>query len=565
MAPLTFYRTLSARRRRQLALLLALMVAGAVAEMITIGAALPFLALIAAPEQAQRFPAVAGWVESIGGDPVLAASLLLAGAAMAGAAIRVMLTWYTHRFVTAVGHDLASGIFSRMLRQPYVAYLRRSSSEILSGVEKVQQVVNDILLPGMQGLSAAVIALAIMVLLCLIDPFASLLAAGIVAAVYAAVSLANSGRLRRNSAILSEAAIARVKVVQEGLGGIRDVVLDRSQPLFEETFRRADARYRRAQSLNAFIAVAPRFIVEAAGIIAIVLIAWMMSRQPGGVAAAIPVLGALALGAQRLLPLMHQTYVGFSLGIGNFRLLRDVAALVETPIMEEGADVMPLPFERSIRLRSVGFGHSDGSFALADVSLEIARGSRIGIAGPTGSGKSTLLDLLMGLVEPDSGEVLIDGKPLDGGTRGRWRAQIAHVPQAVYLADDSIGANIAFGVAPDAVDHDRVRLAATTAQLDGFIDGLPLGYETRVGERGIRLSGGQRQRVGIARALYKRASVLILDEATSALDDATETAVLGAIMALGAEITIVMIAHRLSTLAGCDRIIRLKEGRIATP
>jgi ATP-binding cassette, subfamily B, bacterial PglK len=564
MAPLTFYRMLSPRRRRQLALLLTLMVAGAVAEMITIGAALPFLALIAAPGEAGRFPTLTGWIERIGGDPLLAASLLLAVAAVAAAALRVALSWYTHRFVTAVGHDLASGIFSRMLRQPYVAYVRRSSSEILSGIEKVQQVVNDLLMPAMQALTAAFIAGAIMVLLCLVDPFALLIAAGIVTAVYAGLSLANRERLRRNSAILSDAATARVKVVQEGLGGIRDVILDRAQPLFEERFARADARYRRAQSLNTFIAAAPRFVVEAAGIIAIVLIAWLMSRQPGGITAAIPVLGALALGAQRLLPLMHQAYSGFTLGIGNVRLLGDIAALVDAPIAGDDAGGTSLPFERSIRLRSVAFGHPDGSFALADIGFEIARGERIGVAGPTGSGKSTLLDLVMGLLEPDSGEILIDGTPLDAGTRGRWRAQIAHVPQSVYLADESIAANIAFGIAPAAVDHERVRSAAAIAQLDGFVTGLPQGYETRVGERGIRLSGGQRQRVGIARALYKQAPVLILDEATSALDDATEAAVLDALMALGG-ITVVMIAHRMSTLAGCDRIIRLEEGRLARP
>lgn len=565
MVPSTFYRMLSPRRRRQLGLLLALMVAGAVAEMLTIGAALPFLALIAAPAEAGRFPTLAGWVERIGGDPVLAASLLLVVAAVVAAALRVTLSWYTHRFVTAVGHDLASGIFSRMLRQPYVAYVRRSSSEILSGIEKVQQVVNDLLMPGMQGLTAAFIAGAIMVLLCLVDPFALLVAAGIVTAVYAGLSLANRERLRLNSAVLSDAATARVKVVQEGLGGIRDVILDRAQPLFEERFARADARYRRAQSLNAFIAAAPRFVVEAAGIAAIVLIAWLMSRRPGGITAAIPVLGALALGAQRLLPLMHQAYSGFTLGIGNVRLLGDIAALAEASVDEDDRGGVPLPFEQSIELRSVGFGHPESSFALAGIGFQIGRGERIGVAGPTGSGKSTLLDLIMGLLEPDSGEILIDKSPLDAGNRGRWRAQIAHVPQSVYLADESIAANIAFGVSPAAVDHERVRLAAATAQLDGFVTGLPQGYETRVGERGIRLSGGQRQRVGIARALYKQAPVLIFDEATSALDDATETAVLNAIMALGTEITVIMIAHRLSTLAGCDRIVRLADGRLAEP
>ncbi len=567
MEPLAaLYRTLGPRRRRQFALALALMLAGAVAELLTIGAALPFLALIAAPEQLARFPAVGRWVSLIGGDPVLAASLLLATAAVAAAAVRVLLAWYTHRFVTAVGHDLAARIFARMLRQPYAAYVRRSSSEILSGIEKVQQVVQDILQPGMQGMTSGFIALSIMILLCLIDAFAALSAAAFVILIYAVVSYFNRGRLRRNARILSEAATARVKIVQEGLGGIRDVILDRSQPLFEDSFRRVDARYRRAQSVNAFIAAAPRFGVEAAGIAAIALIAWTMSREPGGIVAAIPVLGALALGAQRLLPLLHQTYAGLSLSTGAFRLLGDVTALIDAPIVEEPpAAAATLPFVGSIRFDSVCYRHPEGSFALDAVDLEIRRGARVGIAGPTGSGKSTLLDLLMGLLEPDSGAVRIDGEALDDAGRARWRGQIAHVPQAVYLTDDSIAANIAFGVEARAVDLSRLRAVAAAAQLESFVEGLPEGYETRVGERGIRLSGGQRQRIGVARALYKRAPVLILDEATSALDDETEAAVMRAIMALGEEITIIMIAHRASTLAGCDRIVRLKEGRVVKP
>jgi len=565
MEPLAaLYRTLSPRRRRQFALTLLLMVGGAAAELLTIGAALPFLALIAAPGQIARYPAIARWVDAIGGDPVLAASLLLAAAAVASAILRVLLAWYIHRFATAVGHDLATRIFARMLRQPYALYVRRSSSEILSGIEKVQQVVRDLLLPGMLGLTAGAIAAAIFVLLCLIDAAAALSAAAFVTLIYAALTLANRGRLRRNSRTLSEASTARIRVVQEGLGGIRDVILDRSQPLFERSFAREDARFRRAQSVNTFIATAPRYLVEAAGIVAIALIAWAMSRQPGGILAAIPVLGALALGAQRLLPLLHQSYAGLSVSAGNISLLGDVAALAAAPVGAEPPDDPPLPFARSIRFDGVGYRHHDGSFALHEIGFEIPRGARVGIAGPTGSGKSTLLDLLMGLLEPDAGAVLIDGEALSAATLHRWRAQIAHVPQAVYLADASIAANIAFGLAPDAVDMDRVRAAAATAQLAEFVAGLPEGFATKVGERGIRLSGGQRQRIGIARALYKQASVLILDEATNALDDATEAAVIGAIMALGPEITIVTIAHCKSTLAGCDRIIRLADGRIAS-
>lgn len=565
MAPLfALLRALSPRRRRQLAAAGVLMFAGALAELVTIGALLPFLALVAAPGRANLSPAIARWVGLVGGDPVVAASLLLVAAAIAAAGLRVLLAWFTHRFVTAIGHDLASRIFARMLRQPYALYVRRSSSEILSGIDKVQHVIADVMLPAMQGLTAAFIALAILILLFVINAFAASAAALVIAAIYAAVSLATRRRLRRNAAILSEAATARVRIVQEGLGGIRDILLDHSQPLFEDSFRRVDRRYRRAQSVNAFIAVTPRFVVEAAGIVAIALVVVAMGRQPGGIVAAIPVLGALALGAQRLMPLLNQAYAGWSSCAGSLALLGDVIALLDAPIV---ADAPPgpagaLPFQDAVAFERVCYRHPEGDFALEDIDLVIARGARVGITGPTGSGKSSLLDLLMGLLEPDSGAIRVDDCALDAATRASWQAQIAHVPQAIYLADDSLAANIAFGIAHDAIDRARLAEVAGQAQLDSFLATLPAGFDTRVGERGIRLSGGQRQRIGLARALYKGAPVLILDEATSALDDATEAAVMAGLMALGGAVTIILIAHRASTLAACDRIIRLDEGRV---
>jgi ATP-binding cassette subfamily B protein len=565
MAPLfALYRTLTPRRRRQLAAGCALMLAGALAELVTIGAVLPFLYLVAAPGPVGFSPGFRRWIDLAGGDPVLATSLLLAAAAIAAAGLRLLLTWFTHRFVTAVGHDLAAGIFARMLRQPYARYVRRSSSEILSGIDKVQHVVVDLMLPAMQGITATFIALAILILLFAIDAFAAGAAALVIAAIYTAVSLATRRRLRRNAAILSEAATARISVIQEGLGGIRDILLDRSQPLFEEIFRRADRRYRRAQSVNALIGVTPRFVVEAAGIVAIALVVWAMGRQPGGFVAAIPILGALALGAQRLMPLLNQAYVGWSSCTGSLALLGDVIDLLNAPIVDDAppGKAGALPFRESIAFEQVGYRHPEGGFALERVDLVIPRGARVGITGPTGSGKSSLLDLLMGLLEPDRGTIRIDGRALDHATRASWQAQLAHVPQAVYLADASIAANIAFAVPAAKIDPERLADVARIARIDAFVESLPEGYATRVGERGIRLSGGQRQRIGLARALYKKAPVLILDEATSALDDATEAAVMAGIMALGDAVTIILIAHRASTLAGCDRIIRMDEGRV---
>jgi ATP-binding cassette subfamily B protein len=303
-------------------------------------------------------------------------------------------------------------------------------------------------------------------------------------------------------------------------------------------------------------------VVEAAGIATIALIALAMSLRPGGIVDAIPALGALALGAQRLLPLVQQAYFGWSQTAGNLQSIDDIASALAMPVLAAPAESAPLPFEDRIAFERVSFAYGDAGPALRDVSLVIPRGSRIGIAGTTGSGKSTLLDLLMGLLEPGAGEIRVDGHLLDAETRPRWQASLAHVPQAIFLVDDSIAANIAFGRAKGGIDMERVRACARAAHVADFVEELPDGYATKVGERGIRLSGGQRQRIGIARALYKGATVLILDEATSALDDETEAAVIASIMALGPELTIVMIAHRRSTLEGCDAIVRLEGGRI---
>jgi ATP-binding cassette subfamily B protein len=222
----------------------------------------------------------------------------------------------------------------------------------------------------------------------------------------------------------------------------------------------------------------------------------------------------------------------------------------------------PEPFGDTIELEGVTFRYGSRFPAVHDVDLVIRKGQRVGLVGRTGSGKSTLVDIIMGLLRPEQGELLIGGRPLAADTIQNWQAQIAHVPQSIYLADDSIAANIAFGQRPDEIDLDRIRSAAEGASIADFVEKLPEAYLTPIGERGIRLSGGQRQRIGIARALYKRATVLILDEGTSALDDATEASVMEAISRLHKELTLIVIAHRRSSLVVCDTIVRMEHGRI---
>ncbi|HEX8623232.1 MAG TPA: ABC transporter ATP-binding protein [Allosphingosinicella sp.] len=556
------FRLLSPARRRQFGLTLLLMLAGAAAEMVTIGAALPFLALVADPGSRLVPPRLLDLLAAVGGSPVVGAAVLLIVVALGSSVVRLLLTWGSQRFVMAAGHDMAAAVFGRMLRQPYAEQVRRNSSTTLAAIEKVQGVVFGLLQPAMQGLIGAFIALCVFALLLRIDARAAGIAAVSVTLAYVAVSLLVRPRLRRNSKALAGTQVERTRTVQEGLGGIRDIILDRSEPLFEAKFSELDSRYRRAVAANQFVAGAPRFVVEAAGLVAIALVTLAMSLEPGGVVKAIPVLGALALGAQRLLPLLQQAYYGWSLASGNFQAFRDVIELMQAPVPEPRPPAEPLPFERELVFAGVGFRYPEGRFDLAGVNLTIRAGEHVGIAGPTGGGKSTLLDLMMGLLEPDEGEIRVDGRPLDAGSRPAWQAGLAHVPQAIYLADDTIAANIAFPREAAGMDRERLAAAVRAAQLETFLAGLPEGLETYVGERGVRLSGGQRQRIGIARALYRRPRLLILDEATSALDEATETAVLAALQQLRGDLTLVTVAHRATTLASCDRLIRVEAGRV---
>jgi ABC-type multidrug transport system fused ATPase/permease subunit len=359
----------------------------------------------------------------------------------------------------------------------------------------------------------------------------------------------------------------RLQAVQEGLGGIRDVLLDATQEIYHYRFTVLDYAMRRAQSANAMIGEAPRIIVEAAGTVLLVALAYALGHHHGGLAGALPVLGALALGAQKLLPQMQAAYRTWSYVNSSRGQLHDVLELLDAPIPQEYATRRRRPAlsvvdtgQPLIALREVGFRYNadaDAPNVLNGVTLEISRGARIGVVGATGSGKSTLIDLIMALLPPSAGRIEIDGETLTAENRLDWQARIAHVPQTIFLSDTSIAENIALGIPIEEIDLERVGLAARQAQLASFIETLPEGYQTTVGERGVRLSGGQRQRIGLARALYKQTDVLVLDEATSALDDATESDVMDAIRQLHDKMTVLIIAHRISTLRNCDWIIQL--------
>ena len=382
---------------------------------------------------------------------------------------------------------------------------------------------------------------------------------------YKLITVLTRRRLRRDGQRMASEHSQVVKVLQEGLGGIRDALLDGTQPVYCEIYGKADRSLRLAQADIAFVGGCPRFFMEAMGMVLITALAYGISRQSGGVASALPILGALAVGAQRLLPVLQQGYSAWANIVGSQASLIKVLELLDQPISPDLLQGVRrrLAFNRELRFSDVRFRYRhDAPWVLYDFNLTIRKGSRVGFVGSTGSGKSTALDLLMGLLIPAEGEVLVDGEPIVGERVRAWQNTIAHVPQSIFLADASLAENIAFGVPRDAIDLDRVRQAARLAQIADFIEGGPDGYNASVGERGIRLSGGQRQRIGIARALYKQANVLVFDEATSALDNATEQSLMDAIEGLDRGVTILLIAHRLSSVRRCDLIVEMGEGRV---
>lgn len=560
----------SPRRRRQFFVVLALMLIGAASEILTLGAVVPFISLMADPEIAYDYPLLQRLFQSAGwnrpNDIVLPMTALFLALVLLATGMRLLLLWVSNRYVFAFGYDIGVNLYRRVLEQPYSFHVSNNTSETIAAVNKVQFLISGVLKPIMEGLIALVLSVAIVAALLLVNTVAILTAAGAFIICYALIAGFVRLRLRKNGALISEAQTERVRFVQEGLGAIRDVILDNSQDIYTRTFARSDQKLRRAQANNQFLNQIPRYLIEAIGIFLIIGLALYLSLKAGGLMGALPTLGALALGAQRLLPLMQKIYGAWSRITGNQQVFIDVLELLELPteVEQDSGTVSRVHFERNIQLDRVTFRYGrDDQPVLQDLSLSIAKGSRVGIAGPTGSGKSTLVDIIMGLLTPTGGRLLVDGTPVENRNRRAWQNRISHVPQSIFLADATIAENIAVGVPFKQIDMGRVRHAARCARIDEHIESRPLGYRATVGERGVQLSGGQRQRIGIARAIYRRADLLVLDEATSALDMETEAAVIDRVTSDEPGVTILMIAHRLDTLATCDRVIRLRSGQVA--
>lgn len=559
-----------ARRRWQFIILLVLMALSTFSEILSIGAVLPFLAVLTDPKVVFEHPVAQPFIHMMGASAadqlLLPLTVAFGFAALLAGAMRLLLLWASTKLSFAAGADISNSIYERTLYQPYAIHVARNSSEVISGISnKAHMVIYGVIVPVLTLLSASFMLVTILIAIFYVEPIIAILAFGGFGSIYAIIIWLTRKRLLMDSQCISRESVNVIKSLQEGLGGIRDVLIDGSQATYCKIYRTADQSLRRAQGSNLFVSQSPRYLMEALGMLLIAVLAYTLADSVDGVTKAIPVLGALALGAQRLLPVLQQAYSAIVNIRGGQAPLQDTLELLDQPLPDYISlpTAKPLPFQKSISFNNVSFRYNnDTPWILDSLGLTIAKGARVGIIGTTGSGKSTLIDIVMGLLLPDSGQLLVDDEPVTSANSRSWQAHVAHVPQAIFLADSTVGENIAFGVPKDEIDFQRVRQAAMQAQISEFIESLPEGYQTSVGERGVRLSGGQRQRIGIARALYKQSDVIIFDEATSALDSETEEAVMDAIERLSQNLTILIVAHRLTTLKNCNQIVQLDNGRI---
>jgi ATP-binding cassette, subfamily B, bacterial PglK len=560
-------RHLSLKRRKQWLTAFALMLSAGIFEVATLGAVVPFLAVLASPDQAFR-PGSLLHVENLWGvlnrdQLAWRLTLVFALAGAASSVTRIALTRAIAKLNAATGHELACEIFERSISQPYEVHVGRNSSEVVASLQKVDEVVY-VLFSVLNLLSASVMALFVLGGLMFIDPAMTTITLGVLGTFYAIVACLSKRQLVSNSLHITGAYNSRIKVVQETLGGMRDVILSHTHSVFIQQFERTDGNLRQSQASNNTIGPAPRFAVEGFGMVVIAILGYALSGTHDGISSTLPILGAITLGMQRLLPMVQQVYQGYVVTQGYGSAISDVTRLLSQDIAPDMLErPEPVPFQKNIRFDGVTFQYANTERpTLNDVSFSISKGTRAGLIGSTGSGKTTTADLLMGLLRPTIGRILIDGRPLDGTSIEAWQRQIAHVPQSIFIADASFTQNIAFGKPSNEICFEQVVRAAQRSQLKEFIEQLPKGYETVVGELGVLLSGGQRQRLGIARALYKGARVLVFDEATSSLDEETEAAVIDAVHSLDPDITVVMIAHRLRALRECDLVIRLEKGHL---
>jgi len=563
---------LDRRERLQLGLLSVAVLLMAVLELVGIAAIVPFLSLAADPAQLEENAWLAQAYDTLGfTEPrsfLMALGLAAVVTIVTSNAWMAATLWAQMLFTQARAHAFAVRLMRRYAAQPYVFFLQRNSAELSKNVlSAVDQLVDNTVMASLRLFARMAVTVATLGLLIAYDPFlAVFIAAGLGGAYGFTIHF-----MRRKMNHLGHARMAadaqRYKAANEMLGAIKESKLLGVEQNFLRNYERPSAEFTRARAVAQFLSEAPRYVLEAFAFGGVALIAVFYIAQGETSQHVIPALGLYALAGYRLMPSLQQIfYALMQLNFGRAVLenIREELTVGVTPALTDHDLTVKLPLRERLELRDLDFCYEGASRqSLQGVTLTIPNKTTVGIIGPTGSGKTTLIDVILGLLQPDRGEILIDGTPLTTANLRAWQNSVGYVPQKIYLSDDTISHNIAFGIPPNDIDMDAVERAARTAQIHNFVnDELDKGYDTLVGERGVRLSGGQQQRIGIARALYHDPGVLVFDEATSALDTGTEAVLMEAIRRFAGQKTLIIVAHRLDTLKDADLIVRMESGKL---
>ncbi len=573
-----FYRmiwaVLAPSERRRFLALMGLSVLAGLMEMIGVAAILPFLQVVSDPGIIAR-NAYLDWVNTTLGfasphDFSIFLGVMVLVLVLLSLTVRALTMYATTRFGVMRAFSISTRLLDRYLHQPYTWFLSRHSADIGKTVlNEVNTMVGSCILPAMRLIAALVTVVFVGAFLFVVEPAIALGAALVLGGAYGGIYMGLRQLLRRTGQARLVANKKRFHSVQEATGGLKELKMMGLERTFLNRYRPAAYDFARHQARANILSQMPRFLLEGIAISGVVMILlWLMIRDGGNVDQMLPTMGVLAMAALRLLPALQQVFAQlatirfYTPALENIH--EDLTGLA-LPSRTEGDAAISVPaLTQALELREVEFAYPGTEMsALRGLSLTIPALSTVGIVGGTGAGKTTAVDVILGLLHPDSGTLVVDDVEITPANLRSWQNRLGYVPQHIFLSDGSIAANIAFGLPPEKIDMAEVERAARMASLHDFVlDELPQGYDTHVGERGVRLSGGQRQRVGIARALYHDPDVLIFDEATSALDNLTERAVMDAVHKIGGQKTIVMIAHRLSTVRACDTIFLLDHGQL---
>lgn len=578
-----FIRLLTPRERRRLYGLFAAVVIMALLEVVSVASIMPFLSVAADPSRIQDTPYLRWAYDTFGfGDAnafLIALGLGALGAMLVSNTVIVGTTWALYHYAWMWNHNLSRRLLQRYMQRPYAYFLTHNSTELGKNVlEEIREVVNGMLVPTLKGGAKVVVALFIAAFLVAYDPWVALGATGVLGSAYALLYVGIRHRIRQYGEERVQANTARYRAVAEAFGGIKAHKLHGTGAERIRQYAEPSEQYARYQARYSALQHMPRYALEVVAFGGIILIAVYLIAVQNTLSSVIPTLGVYAFAGYRLMPALQGAFKGIASVQFNAAALRDLreglqeeATASASPQAQTQSGTRPAPCEPlllrdAVTFESVTFRYPGAErMALNNVSLRLETGDTIGITGPTGSGKTTLVDLLLGLLDPQSGTICVDEVPLRGRTLQRWQQSIGYVPQHIYLEDSTIVQNIAFGVPPEDIDREAVQQAARIACIADFVeDELPERWDTPVGERGVALSGGQQQRIGLARALYRQPPVLVLDEATSALDRATEAQVMHALHERTEHRLLISIAHRIHTLKRADHIVQIRAGCIAS-